>query len=374
MRNRTRFVPAGKDLIKFSIFHWAAYTLSVVIFTIFASLLTLIGVSPLWAFNIAFSVSVVSLLGIHTNWLFRKKKEYESNKRRNSKSSTNNQIEANLESSTLTVELRETLIRTLEQQHRSFQAEVSSQLTKYTIQIRQQLHSEINQQIDRAIEQFRSQIRIELKGESQNQLSSSQPQKLESLIEKLRDELTQKSGRPVSDAELGRACLDQAMIFYNQNYYSMAVELLDQAIRLNPNNVEAYNLRGVVYYNQDKYEQAIADYSQVIQLNPKFREAYYNRGNTYKDKLGDYIKAIEDYTRIIELYPQEADAYRLRAVAYTKLEMHDEAINDYSATFKLNPEHLSRRDVSVPQKDLKPLNEIVTSVSESLEAEKKEDE
>ena len=43
---------------------------------------------------------------------------------------------------------------------------------------------------------------------------------------------------------------------------------LTEAIRLNPNDANAYNLRGVVYLEKRDTERAIADYTEAIRLDP----------------------------------------------------------------------------------------------------------
>ena len=44
----------------------------------------------------------------------------------------------------------------------------------------------------------------------------------------------------------------------------------DQAIRLNPAYVDAYNNRGVVRSDRGDADGAIADYDQAIRLNPEY--------------------------------------------------------------------------------------------------------
>ena len=50
---------------------------------------------------------------------------------------------------------------------------------------------------------------------------------------------------------------------------------------------------------------AIADYDIAIRLNPDDADAYYNRGNA-KDHLGQYFAAIADYDIAIRLDPDDA--------------------------------------------------------------------
>ncbi|TRU85433.1 MAG: tetratricopeptide repeat protein, partial [Microcystis novacekii Mn_MB_F_20050700_S1D] len=53
---------------------------------------------------------------------------------------------------------------------------------------------------------------------------------------------------------------------------------------------------------------AVADYNQAIKLNPDDANAYYNRG-VAKYNLGDNQGAIADYNQAIKLKPDDAIAY-----------------------------------------------------------------
>ncbi|MEG4037658.1 tetratricopeptide repeat protein, partial [Microcoleus sp. S36b_A4] len=87
----------------------------------------------------------------------------------------------------------------------------------------------------------------------------------------------------------------------------------NEAIRLNPNDAEAYNGRGAVRSQQGDIEGAIADYNEAIRLEPNYAEAYSNRGVVRYDQ-GDLQGALTDCNEAIRLNPSYADAYYNRGV------------------------------------------------------------
>jgi tetratricopeptide (TPR) repeat protein len=111
--------------------------------------------------------------------------------------------------------------------------------------------------------------------------------------------LTKLDGEDELKEAAARTCFDIAYQLDEEKQYPEAISLLDKAIRLKPDFVFAYNIRGFAYYNLTQYEAAIADFTQAIALDPNDAKAYNNRGNAYlwakrsKDAKNDYIRSYE---------------------------------------------------------------------------------
>lgn len=132
-----------------------------------------------------------------------------------------------------------------------------------------------------------------------------------------------------------------------------AIRDYTEAIRLNPQDADAYNNRGNAYQDGKKdYDRAIADYNEAIRLNPQFAIAYTNRGNAYYNKK-EYNRAIIDHTEAIRLNPQLAMAHNNRGLAYFNKGSYDRAIADYDRALQIDPNHqLARenRDIALRKK------------------------
>ena len=115
--------------------------------------------------------------------------------------------------------------------------------------------------------------------------------------------------------------LEKEKALWNGKQYTdpkKAIEYLNNAIKLQPNNAETYTHRGDAYYNLGQYQQAIENYNKAIGLKQDYAKAYNDRGGTYIN-LGQYQQAIEDFNKAIRLQPDSADAYSNRGVAYLLL-------------------------------------------------------
>jgi tetratricopeptide (TPR) repeat protein len=117
-----------------------------------------------------------------------------------------------------------------------------------------------------------------------------------------------------------------------------ALEYLNNAIRLQPDDALAYNNRGVAYGELDQYQRAIEDYNEAIRLQPYLSEAYYNRGFTY-GKLGQHQMAIKDYDEAIRLKPDDDAAYHNRGRTYHTLKQYQRAIDDFDEAIRLKPDY-----------------------------------
>jgi tetratricopeptide (TPR) repeat protein len=96
-----------------------------------------------------------------------------------------------------------------------------------------------------------------------------------------------------------------------------ALEYLNKAIELQPDNEAAYNLRGFIYFNQGQNQQAIDNFSKAIQLNPTNAENFNSRGSVY-NKIGQYQEAIQDFNNAILLDSNAAQFYNNRGSTHLK--------------------------------------------------------
>ena len=116
----------------------------------------------------------------------------------------------------------------------------------------------------------------------------------------------------------------------------MKLTSLNNLIKLDKTNADAYYNRGWVYVYKGDLNKAEKDYSKAIENKKRNEDAYYNRGLVYI-KMKKYQQAINDFSEVIKLKPKAVDAYCNRGNANFQLGKADLALKDYNAALKIDP-------------------------------------
>ena len=92
-----------------------------------------------------------------------------------------------------------------------------------------------------------------------------------------------------------------------------AIQIIEKAKKLNPNNSEVYRVEGYIYEIKPDISKSILSYGKAIKLNPQDANAYAGRGHANRI-LGALNKALEDFEKAREL-----DKDRQNIFIYTNL-------------------------------------------------------
>ena len=115
-----------------------------------------------------------------------------------------------------------------------------------------------------------------------------------------------------------------------------AIANFTRAIRLDPNNADAYYERGLVRSLVDA-EAAIADYTQALRIDPKNIAAYSERSGD-RQRLFDYAGALQDLDQAIQLEP-DADLYMRRSSIHLVQSDYQGAIADANLAIRLESDN-----------------------------------
>jgi tetratricopeptide (TPR) repeat protein len=131
----------------------------------------------------------------------------------------------------------------------------------------------------------------------------------------------------MSDNDIAKEKFEEGMADFVSNRYGRSIDLLSQAIELDPQFTLALKGRGAAYLKLDKVQEAIADINAVIKIAPENARAFHMRGLAYA-KAGNYDKALGDFNQALELNPDYGTAYYSRANLHHKMGHPDLATED----------------------------------------------
>jgi lipoprotein NlpI len=115
-------------------------------------------------------------------------------------------------------------------------------------------------------------------------------------------------------ADDGKELVAQARTALSAGRVAEAAELASKAIAGDPNNGQAYFIRGVCHEVREKHAEAIADFDKVITLDPKHAEAYNRRGSE-QFKLGKISESLADFDKFLALRPDEFPGHWKRGIS-----------------------------------------------------------
>lgn len=139
--------------------------------------------------------------------------------------------------------------------------------------------------------------------------------------------------------------LSQAILLINNDCYDEALERLQEAQKLNPNEVDIYLRQAQIHIIRENYGDAEAMLDKASYVNKQDGRINLHRGNVLflRDK---YAEAIEQFAAAEELGVKNATMYASMGVAYERTDRPDQALQAYSRAIRIdpdNPTHYVRR-------------------------------
>lgn len=163
-----------------------------------------------------------------------------------------------------------------------------------------------------------------------------------SMHEKLgraKEALADYSQAIVLDPTLADAYQYRGNLLLAQNQPDAAYADLSKAVELSPKSARYRNSRAALLMKFGKNEEANSDLYEAIKLDPQFADAYSNLAIiAYRTK--NYPTSALARTMELRANPNSQAALFWRAKAYGEIDKIDDAIADYTALLKLNPDYL----------------------------------
>ena len=129
----------------------------------------------------------------------------------------------------------------------------------------------------------------------------------------------------------------------NKSYKEALEHLNNILLEKNIKNPKILNLYGIVQLHLNQLNEAANSFENAIKLDPNFIQAYNNLGNLYV-KSGEFLKAIEMYNKVLVLKPDYPEGYNNLASAQNDLGRLEDSIKNYVNALNFDPNFISAKN------------------------------
>jgi tetratricopeptide (TPR) repeat protein len=129
-----------------------------------------------------------------------------------------------------------------------------------------------------------------------------------------------------------------AQVYTEQERYSDAMSECQEALRINPESIEALNFSGIALRRSGRLDEAIEKYHAILERKPDHSQTFYNLGIAYSKK-GALGKAEESYRRAVDYRPRFAEALSNLGELYLRLDRDGEAESLLRKAAEVNPRY-----------------------------------
>jgi len=115
--------------------------------------------------------------------------------------------------------------------------------------------------------------------------------------------------------------------FDNDEYLDTALKYCSLAIKINPQNANAYVTRGSVYNEKDYFKRAFRDLNKALSLGLNNEDVYYELGFGHF-LCEEFREAINDFSKALIVNPEHYGSWYFRGCAFSAMELYEKAILD----------------------------------------------
>ncbi len=116
------------------------------------------------------------------------------------------------------------------------------------------------------------------------------------------------------------------------------IRLLQEALRQNPNDLNAWINLGNIMMDTSRFDEAINAYQHALELNPKNVDVKVDMGTCYKN-IGKPDRAAEEFRKAIKINPRHLYAHRnLGVVLAFDIGDKKSAIKEFEEYLRLSPD------------------------------------
>lgn len=140
------------------------------------------------------------------------------------------------------------------------------------------------------------------------------------------------------DPEYYHAYIQLGVLYATRNN-PLAADYYKNALKQNPNSIEARYGLGMYYQENEEYNKAISEYDSILRIEPKYKQAHYNLGYIHLVYLKVYSQAVKHFTMAIDCDAKYAEAYYNRGYSYELMGDIMNAKTDYTRAIDIRPNY-----------------------------------
>ncbi|MBN1350748.1 tetratricopeptide repeat protein [candidate division KSB1 bacterium] len=168
-----------------------------------------------------------------------------------------------------------------------------------------------------------------------------------------------------------------AKVYIQQDDWDKAIEQLEQAVQLYPNDMEAHYLLAQGYGKQGKFPEMVREMDASLAIGPQYKAdidklRQYHWGTNFNKgikshKEEDQESAVESFKTAILIDPTRPEAYKNLAIVYSNMQMKDKSAEVYEDLVKVVPNDAQAlRQLAQLRRDLKEYKAAVDVLKKAL--------
>ncbi len=127
-----------------------------------------------------------------------------------------------------------------------------------------------------------------------------------------------------------------ANIAYEDNRLLFAKQLLDDLLRGEPNDAEAWYLLGVVALKEENIPRGVECLRKAVTLQPDYVQAHYSLGVAL-GACGELNAALDSYRKVLACNPQVAEVHAALGMIYQLQNNYEAALSSFQQAVNINP-------------------------------------
>jgi tetratricopeptide (TPR) repeat protein len=134
-----------------------------------------------------------------------------------------------------------------------------------------------------------------------------------------------------------QALSKEARRCFRKGEYQKAIELFEQALDINPEELQLHDGIATAYFLANHCEQAAEHFARITELRPSDGKAYINLGAVY-NRMGEFEKAAQVLRKGLRFERKSCEGYYNLGIAHRQLNQLSMAVNAYREAVRLNPQ------------------------------------